>query len=603
MTYAMLQESPLPFVLGVLPLAIVLWCIIAARLGAIVFHDAAVRLRLLGGATLALGALVLSVRVLGAFGALDRRGLLALLAGAAGSLSGVRRWRSLGLKGSGLVSLTNAPTIALGAAALTACMLVSYLLPVWQWDALGYHLPYVNFALQSAALAGVPPDIFYISTYPHVVESFFLVWRAMLPDDRLIDFAQVPLGVFGALATATFARELGARKDLAVASGLLWLTLPAVFMQLPANYVDIGAAAFLVAAACFTLAPPTARNILCAAVALGLFLGSKPNAPLGTVVMFLALGVRAMRAHRFNAVAVAVPCALVLGAESYLTNIVRHHNPIWPVRVDIGALHLPGIRTMQQLLESGAAAPNLAADIHGPMRILRSWVALESPLVFDMRYGGLGLVFLLSLAGAAVFFVRNRSRLLATIVLATLASPDPSVGRYILAFPALTLAMTAAVCSSGQAGIRHERWVATAVWALTALALFALRHAYTGLSGEGPPLAAYWNMSWEERARAVGANGTPAPFLDAQRFVQAGEHVLIDDALDLPYLAWPSDLSHRVEWVATNESVADVAAKARNPNVRIIVARDSSALASLAQSAFQPIFHCKSSPCTVYLRP
>ena len=40
--------------------------------------------------------------------------------------------------------------------ALAVVTLAAYLLPVWQWDALGYHLPYVNFALQRGTFADIP---------------------------------------------------------------------------------------------------------------------------------------------------------------------------------------------------------------------------------------------------------------------------------------------------------------------------------------------------------------------------------------------------------------------------------------------------------------
>ena len=84
--------------------------------------------------------------------------------------------------------------LLVAAGGLALATTAAYLLPVWQWDALGYHLPYVNFALQHGTLTDVPVDVPYLSTYPHVVEQFFVAWRALLPDDRLVELAHLPFG-------------------------------------------------------------------------------------------------------------------------------------------------------------------------------------------------------------------------------------------------------------------------------------------------------------------------------------------------------------------------------------------------------------------------
>ena len=125
------------------------------------------------------------------------------------------------------------PLLVFRPVAVVIAVVAGYYLPVWQWDALGYHLPYVNFALQRGTLTDLPSDMPYLSTYPHIVEYLFIAWRAMLPDDRLVDLAGVLLGSLGALAVATIARGQGARTAHAVAAGAAWLTLPAVFLQLP----------------------------------------------------------------------------------------------------------------------------------------------------------------------------------------------------------------------------------------------------------------------------------------------------------------------------------------------------------------------------------
>src|SRR5262249_5973137 len=150
-------------------------------------------------------------------------------------------------------------------------------LPVWQWDSLGYHLPFVNYALQAGSFEGVPEELPYLGTYPHGVEFLFAGFRLVLPDDRFIDLGQIPLGLVGAGPTAAIARRLGAPRSLAAPAGALWLALPAVFLQLPTNYVDVASAAYLLVAVYFVLAPPEPRALLLGGAAVGLFLGSKPT--------------------------------------------------------------------------------------------------------------------------------------------------------------------------------------------------------------------------------------------------------------------------------------------------------------------------------------
>ena len=132
---------------------------------------------------------------------------------------------------------------------------------------------------------------------------------------------------------------------------------------------------------------------------------------------------------------------------------------------------------MSELLQSGGAT---AARARGNMfeRVAESWTALVPPYaVFDMRIGGLGLLFLVALPIAVVRAVRARSPAIAVVAVATLATPDPAVARYILAFPGLVLAM--AVPAVEGLGSR-ARFVVFGVAALAAAHNLVV--AYPGLS-------------------------------------------------------------------------------------------------------------------------
>ncbi len=581
---------------GALLLTVLVVC-----LGALALAGAGGFDRLLAGSVLAVAYVALVVLGLAAAGWLGRATLLAGLAvGAVAAAVAVRvrgcPWR---LPVRPAVSLATAPLLAVAGVAVALAVVAAYYLPVWQWDALGYHLPYVNLLLQNGTLADVPADVPYVSTYPHTVEWVFTAWRALLPDDGLVELAHLPFGLLGAAAIAAIAREQDARPDHAVAAGAAWLTLPAVFLQLPTNYTDVASAALALAAIAFVLTARDRSRILLAAVAIGLFLGSKPQAPPAAALLLVVLTVLGWRAgHRAAAVA-AWPIALLLGAHSYLANVVRHGNPVWPVRVEIGPLTLPGPQPMSGLLNSGAAAPRTHGNVVS--RVAESWSTIQPPLpVFDMRIGGLGLLFLIALPFAVFTAVRGRSVALAVCAVATLVTPEPAVARYVLAFAGLTLALAAPVLR--RAGTLGQRIV---LGVLTVIAASNLVIAFPGLTGEGPPLRDYPGMSPAERLRAVGASGPPLDYLDAQARLQPGQVTVVDGGAELPYLAWPPDLSHRAVFVPGDATAAEVEAIVTAPEAGLLIVGDDTAAGRAARrhpELYEPVFRCRSAPCTGYLR-
>ena len=503
---------------GLLPVAVPLLWITMRGLGALVLPRAGMQ-SVLAGATVTAVLIALCVRMLGAVGVLTTWTLFGALVVAAGTVAVVAwkrdvPWR---LPWHRAVSWPTVPLLAAAAVAVAIAVVAAYYLPVWQWDVLGYHLPFVNFALQRGTFADVPADAPYLSTYPHIVEYLFITWRAMLPDDRLVDLAGVPVGFMGALAVACIARQQGARADHAVAAGAAWLTLPAVLLQLPTNYVDVASAGFFLTAAAFVLGPMDIRRALLAGLAIGLFVGAKPTALLGAVLL---MGVLIFRARRQGVLAALL--AVVVGAETYVVNVIRHSNPVWPVRVDVGPVHLPGAHTVSELLSSGANAPRTHGNVL--MRVFDSWTTIFPPLpAFDMRVGGLGLVFLIALPCAVIRAVHSRSLAVAVVAVASLAVPEPSVARFVLGFAGLVVAI-AVTCVER---IRDPaRWVVFGV--VTVAAAQSIVVVYPGLTGEGPPLTAYPRMSLGERERAVGADGSPAQYLDAIAAVRRGEITVLD---------------------------------------------------------------------------
>lgn len=596
---------------GLLLPALLAWSLFVWDWGWVLYPTGPRRMRILGGLVAALASCVALLQVLFYVGWLRPVIMLTVAAVAIVGLRYVRHSRRHAENsprefdfGELVPAL---PLVFLTFVGVSLASLAAYWLPIWQWDSLGYHLPFVNFALQGGGIAGLPIDVPYLSTYPRNVELLFVAWRVTLPDDRLVDAAQLPFGLVAAGAVAGIARELGAVRVAAVVAGCAFVVLPAVYLQLPTNYIDVASAAFFLLACFFVVAPPNSRSVILAGLALGLYLGAKPSAPPAAALLAVTLLLRAHRAGHLKAALVGVLGAGALGSEAYLLQLVRHGNPVWPAVVKLGPFELPGTVSVDQLLSSGAGAEKVTGSLG--YRVLASWSSLNSLPTFDMRVGGLGLTFWAALPFAILHLVRRKAWLWVVVIGASLTTPDPAVARYVLPFPGLLLALAAAEWSHG---LEHWAFVgnrrrtpiaATVIGAVFGLGVHQLWYAFPGLSGEGPPLFDYAAMSWAERERAVGANGEPTAFVDARQGLAKGDVAAYDAAFWLPYLMWRSDAANRVIRISDAASSEQVNTLLDLAELRLIaVGHDQPAHAAVKnRTDYEPLFECPE-PCTVYRR-
>lgn len=582
---------------GFLPLVLVVSVYVASCLGAAAFPVSNLGHRLVGGVVLTLALFTAGMQVLSYAGRVHSGGLLLCLAIVTlGARSWARNAPSL-FRGrlTLMMARSTLPLLCVALAGIVLAAVCAYLLPVWQWDSLGYHLPFVNFVLQSGGLRGLPVDVPYLTTYPRNVELIYVAWRAMLPDDRLVDLAQIPFGLVGSVAVGAIARELGARPSDALVAGTLWLLIPAVYLQLPTNYIDVATGAYFLLAAFFLLVRPTRPVLLCSGLAIGLFLGTKPSVPPAAALLSLILLVRGYRAGDCRGALLGIALAGALGLEAYVVNVVRHGNPVWPAIVDVGPFHLPGTISVKTLLGSGADTP----QVHGslPRRVLSSWSNLSALPVFDMRVGGMSLLFWVAIPGALYLIAKRRHLGLLSLLAAAVATPDPAIARYVLPVPGLALAAGAAVLSLAPGELR-----VAAHLSLSLLGAGNLVYAAHGLVGKGPPLWRYLSMSWDERERAVGADGPPVHFVQARNRLAPSELAIYDRSLWLPYLMWRSDLANHVERVPDHATQEQVDQIIREKQVRLIAGGNGSALsAAIAHepARYELLFHCKE-PCAVY---
>jgi hypothetical protein len=490
-----------------------------------------------------------------------------------------------------------------GIAALGVALVSAYLLVPWAWDALGYHLPIVHDALATGALREVPTHCVYVNAYPRAVDLYFVYVRALLGSDTWIDAAQVPFGLTGALAVAALARRAGVLAPRALGLSLLFLAIPVCALQLATNYVDVAYASLLLVAVYFATQPVFGARALYGGAALGLFLATKPSAPVSFVLVSLVVVALGYRARRLVPAATFVLTGVAVGAAKYIENLLRHGNPLWPVRVKLGPVLLPGEHDLAEFFVTGVPEPYLSMGWIG--RTFGSFLASPERYVYDMRIGGFGPLFVFVLLPALALLLRHdvlRRVGLPVMLLSVcaLATPGAYWSRYVLAFPAALLVTFAVGTASWEPRARRAVDLVAA-----GFAAFGLWLALPGFTDGGPSLLALARMDPAARERAVNVDGRGADWQHAMALLAEGDTFAYDDSADLVGLLWHPEGGRRVVYMPhamrSKEAARDWLEAER---VRLVLLGDGSPLLepeAAAALGITKLFGCAFESCAVYL--
>ena len=199
--------------------------------------------------------------------------------------------------------------------------------------------------------------------------------------------------------------------------------------------------------------------------------------------------------------------------------------------------------------------------------------------------------------------VRRKDAVAWGALAAAAIAPDPAVARYVLALPGLLLAFAApraaarprrvaALGGRGRGGARGLAQIRVRV-----ARPHGRRTAARGLC----PHERRREGARRGRRRAAGLRSWTC----AAR-VGAGETFAFDQSLELPYLAWETDLRYRAIWIPdTLQTSESVDGFLESENVRVVaVDEDSPTGQWLTQNngRYLKLFHCKSAPCSVFVR-
>ncbi len=506
--------------------------------------------------------------------------------------------------------------VLVGIASIGLAIFAAWVLPPWSWDGLGYHLPFAFDAISEGTMRPIASSAPYVNTYPHLGDVFLIAFRLSLLDGTFIELAQLFFTPLLVLTLALWARRAAVPTSRALAMAMLVLAIPAIALELAANYVDVIYASLAIATFAYATGPVEPRSLALFAIAAGLTLGTKPSAPPMIALAFLIVLVRAYRRTRVGEGVLAVGAALAIGSWKYVENLAVHGNPIWPVELHLGPISIPGLATMNELASMGLRPP--MRDHGWAMRLFESWTTVfPDRYVYDMRVGGFGPLFAFVLVPAAVATAvaayaserfRARARVvwlgIAVLSIATLATPGAYWARYTFAVPASLLVLALA---ASQALPERMRSIGDGVAVLaTALGLVL---AVPGYALGGPSLVAMAAMPASERERAFGLDDYEGQFVDARALVHRGESIVYDGGFGMSGRLYPLDGRAHVVFMGQDPTSADEliafvdAAHGRVIAVTEPPLRPTAAFARSRPDRFRPLFlypDADGAPCSLF---
>ena len=503
------------------------------------------------------------------------------------------------------------------------------LLPSWGWDAMWYHDAISAYAYQEHSLGWVATWIPFVNSYPKGLELLSL-WNVLFaPDDRLLDGAQLPLVLMGSAALASMCRNAGAKPALAWGLGLIWLLIPAIWLNTPTNYNDAGSAGLWLAAVLFLGrldAQPAHR--LFGALALGAYAGSKVSGLLHTVMIaplvLLAVGLewRKTRATKslLAQTGAAMAAIFLLGGATYVRDLVRFGNPFWPAEVKVPLLGNNVFPFDPHWRITDFTTPPFG----GPDDLNAMWRSFNEPhpvWLADVRLGGFGTIWLdvllpaaaVALVYAGVQLVRKQRTpgaiAMAVFLLTAVATPARWWPRYTLGFPAAGLLACAILVQ-----LLPRAWLQQIV--LVGLCGWAAWQAWPARQGLLAPrepagrvfdvLEAAAKLTPEQRATIKLDNWQQPGVALRDQIVQPGEASAYDISTSFVYQLWRSDWQNRVLYLPLDDGMDAQAwlQKLDEEKVRwASFARGSRAERTLRDAGWRPLWPCGSEGCGVWVRP
>lgn len=490
--------------------------------------------------------------------------------------------------------------------ALCVSTFIALRLPTWSWDCVWYHEPMTDYVVQSGALRWESTGIKYVNSYPRNVEMLS-AWNVLFPrNSKLDDLTQIPFAVLGALVVAAFCRRFGVSRPFSASLGAMWITLPAVMLEIHTTHADVAAGALFIA--CFYFLSDRRFDAYArwmAMIALGLYVGTKVTGLFHAALLspligfrFLVEAVRARgrRGRVIASIVASVICVALVGGYIYARNVVHTGNPLWPAKLHVPVLgDLPGELTVDQI----AGPPAFFGAPGAFTKMIRQWFVRSENYLPDVKEGPFGVLFpfialpAFLLIGATAVFSRERWQRLSLVLLFVLAVLVPAAwwGRFVLGAPAAAL-----VC----VGILHRelrfhlpRAVLSACAAFLSVASYA--HATSGyrVMPSLEPTPSNEHQDQVRLRRELRWLWTPEQVRLRDSELHEGDVVTYDGSISFLGEYWTPDLRNRVEFLEHSGDDAKWWSELRALHPKWVSVRGGSRAEQLLRSkphAFQPLF-------------
>jgi len=290
---------------------------------------------ILGAYVLGLAEVVGLILLLSAFGAVMRPAILVAVALVfAASVAG---WILLGsprpppLRLGRLRALRCDPALLVLAVATGLALLYILALivgtPPTNWDSLTYHLTRAAFWSQANEVGSVANAYDErLNANPPNAEIALTFLLEVGRNERLAGFVQFASALAIAVGVYALARRLSLSRSEAAFGALVFLTLPIVILQASTAQNDLVAASLLMAAAVFIFGD-SRREVVLAALATALAIGTKIPAAYGLPLLGALALVAPPKTYRMQRIA-AVFVGGAAGSYWYVVNIVRTGHPL-----------------------------------------------------------------------------------------------------------------------------------------------------------------------------------------------------------------------------------------------------------------------------------
>jgi hypothetical protein len=278
------------------------------------------------------------------------------------------------------------------------------LFPVTDVDGNGYHLPFIASAIQNESILNTPSDQPWVYTYPKSAELLQMWTMIFSKNDLLVDLVQIPFALLAVYCIYKIALKLGADKNKAYFSSLLFLFIPIISNQLKTTYVDVIVPALFLAGLLVSLG---LKKKLINYFILGLISALLISLKI-TGVLFVIGYSPFLLADFFSekdtkekikkVITFATP-VFIIGFYWYFKNLLLFKNPIYPFGISLFGFDIINGRSFPDLLE-GMILPGVPKGFFA--RIWFSWTEQKDwwgcLYNYDSNYSGLGplwFVFLL----------------------------------------------------------------------------------------------------------------------------------------------------------------------------------------------------------------